>query len=178
VAAMLPDADPLHKVTIIPRGLSLGSTSQLPEEDRHNYSFNQLNTMLAILLGGRLAEKIVLDQMTTGAENDFQRVTELAEKMVCLWGMSDLGPLQYKSDDSNPFLGKSLAMGARDCSEDTAQKIDREKDCIVNEASGKAYDILTKNRAILDEITQALIDKEVISGTDVKEIISQYATEP
>ena len=125
VAAMLPHSDPLHKVTIIPRGMALGVTMQLPIDDRHNYYKNYLETAIAILMGGRLAEEMFLDPMSTGAGNDIERATELARKMVCEWGMSDLGPLTFGKKEEQIFLGREIAQH-RDYSEDTAIKIDEE----------------------------------------------------
>ena len=119
VAAKLPHSDPVHKVTIIPRGMALGVTMQLPMDDRHNYYQEYLETQIAILMGGRIAEEIFLGQMTTGAGNDIERATELARKMVCEWGMSDLGPLTFGKKEEQIFLGREIAQH-RDYSEATA----------------------------------------------------------
>ena len=125
VAALLPHSDPLHKVTIIPRGMALGVTMQLPIDDRHNYYKNYLETSIAILMGGRLAEEMFLNSMSTGAGNDIERATEMARKMVCEWGMSDLGPLTFGKKEEQIFLGREIAQH-RDYSEATAVKIDAE----------------------------------------------------
>ena len=125
VAAMLPHSDPVHKVTIIPRGMALGLTMQLPTDDRHNYYKNYLDTQIAILMGGRIAEELFLNQMSTGAGNDIERATELARKMVCEWGMSDLGPLTFGKKEEQIFLGREIAQH-RDYSEATAIQIDEE----------------------------------------------------
>src|SRR5450432_4124390 len=125
VAAMLPHSDPLHKVTIIPRGMALGITMQLPTDDKHNYSKTYCDDQLAILMGGRIAEEIYLNKMTTGAGNDIERATEMARKMVCEWGMSELGPLSFGKKDEQIFLGREIAQH-RDYSEDTALKIDEQ----------------------------------------------------
>src|SRR5664279_4339565 len=141
VAAKLPDADPLHKVTIIPRGMALGVTMQLPETDKHNYTRNYLETMLAIMMGGRLAEEIFLNQMSTGAGNDIERATELARQMVCEYGMSKLGPLTFGKKEEQIFLGREISQH-RDYSEDTAIKIDGEVRRLIQEGYDKAKNIL------------------------------------
>jgi len=125
VAAKLPHSDPVHKVTIIPRGMALGLTQQLPVDDRHNYYKNYLETRIAILMGGRLAEELFLEQMSAGAGNDIERATELARKMVCEWGMSQLGPLTFGKKEEQIFLGREIAQH-RDYSEATAIQIDQE----------------------------------------------------
>ena len=126
VAVLLPHADPIHKVTIIPRGMALGLTQQLPIDEKHNYSREYLNDQIAILLGGRIAEEITMDSLTTGAGNDLERATELARQMVCEWGMSDaMGPLTFGKKEEQIFLGREIAQH-QDYSEDTALKIDQE----------------------------------------------------
>ena len=123
---LLPHADPIHKVTIIPRGMALGLTQQLPADEKHNYSRDYLNDQIAILLGGRIAEEITMDSLTTGAGNDLERATELARRMVCEWGMSDaMGPLTFGKKEEQIFLGREIAQH-QDYSEDTALKIDQE----------------------------------------------------
>src|SRR2546426_436879 len=161
VAAMLPHSDPLHKVTIIPRGMALGVTMQLPIDDRHNYYKNYLETSIAILMGGRIAEEIFLNSMSTGAGNDIERATEMARKMVCEWGMSDLGPLTFGKKEEQIFLGREINQH-RDYSEDTAIKIDQEVRKIVNNGYAAAKDILSNNREALVRIALALIEREVL----------------
>ena len=150
VAAKMPHSDPLHKVTIIPRGMALGVTMQLPTDDRHNYNKDYLETQIAILMGGRIAEEIFLNLMTTGAGNDIERATELARKMVCEWGMSDLGPLTFGKKEEQIFLGREIAQH-RDYSEDTAIKIDEEVRMLVNSGYTTAKQILSDNRDTLEK---------------------------
>ena len=167
VAAMTPGADPVHKVTIIPRGMALGLTMQLPEADKHTYTKEYLEGMLAVLMGGRTAEEIFLGHITTGAGNDIERATELARNMVCEWGMSELGPLAFGKKDEAIFLGREIAQH-RDFSEDTALQIDKQVKKIVNEAYQKAHSILETNRDVLDRIAQALLEREVLDANEVK----------
>ena len=167
VAAMTPGADPVHKVTIIPRGMALGLTMQLPEADKHTYTREYLEGMLAVLMGGRSAEEIFLGHITTGAGNDIERATEIARNMVCEWGMSDLGPLAFGKKDEAIFLGREIAQH-RDYSEDTAIQIDREVKRIVNSGYENAKSILSNNRDILERIAQALLEREVIDAAEVK----------
>src|SRR5213080_1072357 len=167
VAAMTPGADPVHKVTIIPRGMALGLTMQLPEDDKHTYTREYLEAMLAVLMGGRSAEEIFLGHITTGAGNDIDRATDIARNMVCEWGMSELGPLAYGKKDEAIFLGREIAQH-RDYSEDTAIQIDKEVKRIVNGGYEKAKNILGKNRDILERIAQALLEREVIDANEVK----------
>ena len=163
VAAMLPHSDPLHKVTIIPRGMALGVTMQLPIDDRHNYYKNYLETSIAILMGGRIAEEIFLNSMSTGAGNDIERATEMARKMVCEWGMSDLGPLTFGKKEEQIFLGREIAQH-RDYSEATAVKIDAEVQKLVGNGYAAAKGILSSNRDVLERIAQALIEREVLDA--------------
>ncbi len=170
VAAKLPYSDPLHKVTIIPRGMALGVTMQLPIDDRHNYYKNYLETEIAILMGGRLAEELFLNQMSTGAGNDIERATELARKMVCEWGMSDLGPLTFGKKEEQIFLGREIAQH-RDYSEDTAIKIDEEVRKLVNRGYATAKEILSENREALGRIANALIEREVLDASEIKLLV-------
>src|SRR6202030_3974579 len=140
-----------HKVTIIPRGMALGVTMQLPIDDRHNYYKNYLETSIAILMGGRIAEEIFLNSMSTGAGNDIERATEMARKMVCEWGMSDLGPLTFGKKEEQIFLGREISQH-RDYSEDTAIKIDGEVRKLVNSGYETAKSILEGNRDTLQKI--------------------------
>jgi len=167
VAMMTPGADPVHKVTIIPRGMALGLTMQLPIDDKHTYTRGYLETMLAVLMGGRSAEEIFLGHITTGAGNDIERATDIARNMVCEWGMSELGPLAYGKKDEAIFLGREIAQH-RDYSEDTAIQIDKEVKRIVSEGYDTAKRILSKNRDTLERIAQALLDREVIDANEVK----------
>src|SRR5450631_2109908 len=170
VAAMLPHSDPVHKVTIIPRGMALGLTMQLPTDDRHNYYKNYLDTQIAILMGGRIAEEIFLNQMSTGAGNDIERATELARKMVCEWGMSDLGPLTFGKKEEQIFLGREIAQH-RDYSESTAIQIDEEVKKMVSVGYATAKGILSENRETLIRIAKALIEREVLDATEIKMLI-------
>jgi cell division protease FtsH len=168
VAAMTPKADPVHKVTIIPRGMALGLTMQLPEDDKHTYTREYLEAMLAVLMGGRSAEEIFLGHITTGAGNDIERATDIARNMVCEWGMSDtLGPLAYGKKDEAIFLGREINQH-RDYSEDTAIQIDKEVRRIVSNGYERAKDILSSNREVLERIALALLDREVIDANEVK----------
>ena len=167
VAAMTPGADPVHKVTIIPRGMALGLTMQLPEADKHTYTREYLETMLAVLMGGRCAEEIFLGHITTGAGNDIERATDLARNMVCEWGMSELGPLSYGKKDEAIFLGREIAQH-RDYSEDTAIQIDKEVKRIVNGGYDRARNLLSSNRETLERIASALLVREVIDANEVK----------
>jgi len=167
VAAMTPGADPVHKVTIIPRGMALGLTMQLPEDDKHTYTREYLEAMLAVLMGGRSAEEIFLGHVTTGAGNDIERSTDIARNMVCEWGMSELGPLAFGKKDEAIFLGREIAQH-RDYSEDTAIQIDKEVRRIVNAAYEKARGLLSDNRDVLERIAQALLEREVIDAAEVK----------
>jgi len=170
VAAMTPTADPLHKVTIIPRGMALGLTMQLPIDDKHTYTKEYLEGTLAVLMGGRLAEEIFLGHITTGAGNDIERATEIARKMVCDWGMSDLGPLSFGKKEEAIFLGREIAQH-RDFSEDTAVHIDQQVKRIVTAAYEKGHDILTTHRDILERIAMALLEREVLDANELKLLI-------
>src|ERR1700678_1694522 len=167
VAARLPGSDPVHKVTIIPRGMALGLTMQLPTDDRHNYYKNYLDTQIAILMGGRIAEELFLGQMSTGAGNDIERATELARKMVCEWGMSDLGPLTFGKKEEQIFLGREIAQH-RDYSEATAIQIDEEVKKMVSVGYLTAKGILSENRETLIRIAKALIEREVLDSSEIK----------
>jgi cell division protease FtsH len=170
VAALMPFADPLHKVTIIPRGMALGVTMQLPETDKHNYTLDYLNTQIAVMMGGRLAEEIFLNQMSTGAGNDIERATEMSRKMVCEWGMSSLGPLTFGKKEEQIFLGRELAQH-RDFSEETAREIDSEVRRLVNTGYEKAKHIILENRDALVRIALALLEREVLDANELKLIL-------
>jgi cell division protease FtsH len=170
VAAKLPNSDPVHKVTIIPRGMALGVTMQLPIDDKHNYTKDYLETMIAIMMGGRIAEELFLNQMSTGAGNDIERATEMARKMVCEFGMSDLGPLTFGKKEEQIFLGREIAQH-RDYSEATAIKIDDEVRRLVGQGYNTAKGILADNRDTLVRIALALLEREVIDANEIKLLI-------
>ncbi len=170
VAALMPHADPLHKVTIIPRGMALGVTMQLPETDKHNYTLDYLNTQIAVMMGGRLAEEIFLNQMSTGAGNDIERATEMSRKMVCEWGMSSLGPLTFGKKEEQIFLGRELSQH-RDFSEETAREIDSEVRRLVNTGYERAKGIILENRDAMVRIALALLEREVLDANELKLIL-------
>ncbi len=171
VAIKLPGTDPIHKVTIIPRGRALGVTQQLPEDERHTYPKNYLYNNLAIFMGGRVAEEICLGQMTTGAGNDIERATEMARKMVCEWGMSEkMGPLTYGSKEEQVFLGKDFSQ-QKNFSDQTAKLIDQEVKALVMSGYNNAYEILTENRDKLENLALALLDRETLGAKEIQDII-------
>src|SRR5918993_793212 len=171
VADFLPGADPLHKVTIIPRGRALGLTMQLPMDDKYNYSRDYLINRITILLGGRTAEEIVLLQQTTGAGDDLEKATEMARKMVCEWGMSDrLGPLTFGKNEEHIFLGREVAR-QKDYSEDTALAIDSEIKRIVVECAGRAKQILEENLEKLHALARALLERESLDSEEIARIL-------
>ena len=171
VAAVLPYADPLHKVSIIPRGMALGVTMQLPIDDKHSYSKDYLDDQLAILMGGRIAEEKFMNHMTTGAGNDIERGTDLARKMVCEWGMSELGPLSFGKKEEQIFLGREIAQH-QDYSEDTALKIDHEVKKFVTDQYERAKTLLEQHKASLEKIAAELLVREVLDGEQVRRIIA------
>ena len=167
VAALRNHADPLHKVTIIPRGMALGVTMQLPEDDKHTVTKDYLETQLAILMGGRIAEEIFLKQLTTGAGNDIERATEMARKMVCEYGMSRLGPLTFGKKEEQIFLGREIAQH-RDFSEETARQIDGEVRALVDDAYRSAYEILDTHQELMHRMSAALLERETIDANDIR----------
>ncbi len=171
VAAMVEGADPLHKVTIIPRGMALGLTQQLPVDDRHTYPRPYLEGQLAIMMGGRLAEELFLETMTTGAGNDIEQATDLARKMVCQFGMSSLGPMTFGKQEEQIFLGREIAQH-RDYSEHTAVAIDDEVRRFVTQAYERAKTILGENRDALIRIAEALLERESLDATEIKALIA------
>ncbi len=172
-AKLLPGADPVHKVTIIPRGRALGVTQQLPEDERHTYSRSYLLNNLVILLGGRVAEEIIFQDYTTGAGNDIERVSSLARKMVCEWGMSDdLGPIAFAKQNEEVFLGRDFGH-VREYSEATARKIDEAIEKIVKNAYDKTYSLLTENINCLHNIANALLEKETLDAKEIDEIMTR-----
>jgi cell division protease FtsH len=170
VAAMLPAADPLHKVTIIPRGRALGLTQQLPIEDKYSYSKRYLESLLAVMMGGRIAEEIFLNEITTGAGNDIERATGMARKMVCEWGMSELGPVTYGKKEEAIFLGREFAQH-QDFSEATAVEIDKEVRRILDKAYKAAHELINANKNSLDRIARKLLERETLDGWEVNEIL-------
>jgi cell division protease FtsH len=150
--------------------MALGVTMQLPVDDRHNYYKNYLETQIAILMGGRIAEEMFLNVMSTGAGNDIERATDMARKMVCEWGMSDLGPLTFGKKEEQIFLGREIAQH-RDYSEDTAIKIDQEVRKLVNTGYTTAKQIITDNRDVLERIARALIEREVLDANEIKMLV-------
>jgi cell division protease FtsH len=171
VAALLPHTDPLHKVTIIPRGMALGLTQQLPTEEKHNYTKEQLQSRIAVCMGGRIAEDLVFGEISTGAQNDIEQATEMARKMVCEWGMSEtLGPLTYGKKEEQIFLGKEFNRH-QDYSEATALKIDAEIKRIVTEQYERAKRTLTDNREILNRVAEALLEYEVLDAEQLKALV-------
>jgi cell division protease FtsH len=172
LAVLLPHADPVHKVTIIPRGMALGVTMQLPVEDKHNYTREYLNDQIAILLGGRIAEEITMNGMTTGAGNDLERSTEMARKMVCEWGMSDaMGPLTFGKKEEQIFLGREIAQH-QDYSEDTAIRIDHEIKRFVTSNYERARAILEEHKPALLRIAEELLAREVLDAEQVRRIVA------
>ncbi|MGB9715849.1 MAG: ATP-dependent zinc metalloprotease FtsH [Thermodesulfovibrionales bacterium] len=173
VAKLTPGTDPIHKVSIIPRGMALGVTQQLPIDDRYTYSKDYLMKALYVLLGGRAAEEIALNHMTTGAGNDLERATELARKMVTEWGMSEkLGPLTFGKKDEHIFLGKEIARH-KDYSEKTAVEIDEEVKRIVIEAYNTSKRLLAENLDLLEALAKSLLEKETLEGSEIDEIIQE-----
>lgn len=173
VAWKLPDADPIHKVSILPRGMAMGVTQLLPEEDRHYYPRTYLMSRLSVALGGRVAEKLVFDDQSSGAQNDLKEATALAEKMVAQWGMSDkVGPMNLGRGEEHPFLGRELAL-PKSYSEEMAWLMDQEIRKLLLEAESRAEEILAMNRKVLDNLAEALLKEETLEKDDVERIIKE-----
>jgi cell division protease FtsH len=172
VAALLPDADPLHKVTIIPRGRALGVTMQLPTEDKYSHTKEYLESMVTVMMGGRIAEELFLGHMTTGAGNDIEKATDIARKMVCEWGMSDLGPLTFGKVEGEIFLGRDFGR-TQDYSEQTANEIDAEVKKIVKREYERAKKLITDNTKVMHRLARTLLEKEVLDGEEVLQIIAE-----
>lgn len=173
VAKLQPGSDPVHKVTIIPRGMALGVTQQLPEDDRHHYPKSYLMDRLAVMLGGRVAERIVFNDISTGAQNDLKVVTELAEKMVCQWGMSDeIGPVTFSRGEEHPFLGMKLAQ-EKTFSEQMAWLIDQEIAGVIKGAEARADQLLSSNRVKLDALALALLEEETLDGARIDQVLAE-----
>ena len=174
VAMLQPGADPVHKVTIIPRGMALGLTQQLPLDDRYTYPRDYLVTRLAVMFGGRTAEELVFGQMTTGAGDDIEKATELARKMVCEWGMSkELGPMTFGRREEQVFLGRDIAHH-KDYSEHTALEIDREVRRIIDDSYHKARQLLSDHLQLLHAIAARLLEKEVLDGSEVEAMVTAF----
>lgn len=177
VAKLTPGTDPIHKVTIIPRGLALGVTQQLPIEDKYTLSKGYLNNTIMVLLGGRAAEEIIFEEKTSGAGNDLERATDIARKMVCEWGMSDkVGPVTFGKPDEQIFLGKEFSRH-KDYSEATAMEIDDEIKKIVTDNYKKAKTVLEENVDLLHKLAEVLLDKEVVDGKELDELVKQVRPE-
>jgi cell division protease FtsH len=174
VARLTPGTDPVHKVTIIPRGMALGVTQQVPVDDRHTWSKEYILNRLAIMLGGRVAEELVLGHMTTGAGDDIEKATELARRMVCEWGMSDrLGPMTFGKKEEQIFLGRDFTQ-MKDYSEQTAIEIDTEVRGIIMDAYERAKDLLRGNLTVLHKMAEVLLEREVLDGTEIDDIIKRF----
>ena len=174
VAKLLPGADPIHKVTIIPRGMALGLTQQLPEEEKHTYPREYLLNNLVILFGGRVAEELVLEQITTGAGNDIEKATDLVRRMVCEWGMSEkLGPMTFGKKDEEIFLGRDFTQKS-DYSKSTAVEIDAEIRRLILESYHRARELLTTNLRLLHKVAEKLLEKEVLDGSELDAIVRAF----
>jgi cell division protease FtsH len=171
VAKILPETDPLQKVTIIPRGRTLGATQQIPDSERHNYSRTYLLGRICVALGGRASEKLIFNEMTNGAASDLKMVTQIARKMVCQWGMSEkLGAITFSQAEEHVFLGRELAQ-QKDFSDHTGRIIDEEVQRIIKEMEDRAHRILQSNRKILEKLANALCERETLENRDVDEIL-------
>lgn len=171
VSKMIPGTDPIHKVTIIPRGRALGLTQRLPIDEKHIYPKDYLLNNIAVLMGGRAAEELVLDIQTTGSREDIEQSTELARKMVCEWGMSDkMGPLAFGKKEEQIFLGREFARH-KDYSERTAQDIDEEIKRIVEESYERAKKVLQENTDTLHNLANSLLEKEALDGDQIEKIV-------
>jgi cell division protease FtsH len=174
VAKLLPGADPIHKVTIIPRGMALGLTQQLPMDEKHTYPREYLLNNLVILFGGRVAEELVLNHMTTGAGNDIEKATDLARRMVCEWGMSEkLGPMTFGKKEEEIFLGRDFTQKV-DYSESTAIEIDAEVRRIIQDSYHKAKELLKTNLRLLHKVAESLLEKEVLDGSEIDAIVREF----
>ena len=178
VAKLTPGTDPVHKVTIIPRGMALGVTQQLPVDDKHTFSKDYILKRLSIMFGGRVAEELVLGHTTTGAGDDLEKATELARRMVCEWGMSErLGPMTFGKKEEQIFLGRDITQ-TKDYSEETAIEIDTEVRSIIKNAFDRAKDILETNISILHRMAEALLEKESLDGPDIDGILAEFSIVP
>jgi cell division protease FtsH len=171
VGIKVPNADPIHKVSIIPRGMALGVTMQLPEADRYSHTRDYLEGQIAIMMGGRIAEEIFLNHMTTGAANDIEKATELARKMVCEFGMSSLGPITYGKKEEQIFLGREIAQH-QDYSEDTAIKIDQEVNRLITDQYNRARQIIVENKDALVRLAEALLERESLDSVQIRRLVA------
>jgi len=177
VGLFVAESDPIHKITIVPRGMAMGLTSFLPSDDRYTYTQSKLNCMLATLMGGRASESLFLDTLSTGAGNDLEKATELARKMVCEWGMSEeLGPVAHGESGDMIFLGREFNK-TREYSEHTARLIDSEIKRIIEEAYNNAFDLLNDNRDIVEKIAEELLEKETITSSEINSIFREFRPE-
>jgi cell division protease FtsH len=175
VAKLLPGTDPIHKVTIIPRGMALGLTQQLPMDEKHTYAREYLLNNLVILFGGRVAEELVLEHVTTGAGNDIEKATDLARRMVCEWGMSEkLGPMTFGKKEEEIFLGRDFTQKV-DYSKATAIEVDGEVRRIIQSSYHRAKDLLQTNLRLLHQLAAQLLEKEVLNGSEIDAIVGASA---
>lgn len=178
VARLLPKTDPVHKVTIIPRGRALGVTMQLPVEDRYSLNSEGILQNIAVLFGGRIAEEVFMGQMTTGASNDFERATEMARRMVTQWGMSDaLGPMVYGENEGEVFLGRSVTTH-KNVSEATMQQVDKEIRRIIDQQYALARKLIEDNRDKIEAMTKALLEWETIDAEQISDIMEGKPPRP
>ena len=178
VARLMPKTDPVHKVTVIPRGRALGVTMQLPVEDRYSYDRSFLLNNIAVMFGGRIAEELFMNQMTTGASNDFKRATDMARRMVTEWGMSDkLGPMVYSENEGEVFLGRSVTQH-QNISEETLKSVDAEVRRIIDEQYALARRLLDENRDKVEIMTKALLEWETIDDKQIEDIMSGRPPRP
>jgi cell division protease FtsH len=168
VAALLPKADPLHKVTIVPRGRAMGVTMQLPEADRHTYTKEYLETQVAVLMGGRVAEELFMNHMTSGASNDIERATDIAQHMVCEWGMSELGPLAFRKPGNAYESDRAHVV-----SEATAQRVDEEIRKVVMDGYSQARWVIEKNRRAVDMMAKELLEVESLEADELKDLLAR-----
>jgi cell division protease FtsH len=173
VAALLPKADPLHKVTIIPRGRAMGVTMQLPEADRHTYTRDYLETQVAVLMGGRVAEELFMNHMTSGASNDIERATDIAQHMVCEWGMSELGPLAYRKPGNAYEPDRAHAV-----SEATAQRVDEEIRKIVMGGYDRARGLVERHRQAVDLMARRLLEQESLEAEEIAALLEEAGVRP
>ena len=172
VAKLLPNSDPVHKVSILPRGMALGYTLQLPIEDKYLVSSEEIVDQLTVLLGGRAAEKFFFNEITSGAQNDIERATLLAHKYVCQYGMSPLGPRAFGRNNNQVFLGRELTQHDRDYGEKVADNIDSEIDQLIEKAYQRANKLIETNKAKVTEIVKVLVEKEIIEGAELERLLN------
>jgi cell division protease FtsH len=174
---LVEEAEPLHKITIIPRGRSLGSTMQLPERDRYLDGRQKLMSMLTLFMGGRVAEELVIGDITSGASSDLKEATRIARLMVCSWGMSDLGPQTFGANEELLFLGREVSR-QQDYSEETARKIDSEVSRLLRESYESAKRLITGHREALDTLAKALLERETLDGEEARAMLAASLHDP